>query len=259
MNEEYEEFETEEQLDMFEGSSVDTGEPEQQETEPTVDDDEPKAPSGTLDPDAIAQAVVRANQMSQQPQQRQMTQEEINEAMKVHRFDEDFAKALVGELTGGEPDIKAITGLLNQMHERQMQQAQTYAQALALQMQEQLTGQFNPALTYVQEQKQRQQQEKFLGDYPALKEYRELLPQVAQKLQTAGIQFKSEADAHKQLAKAAEATIKTFNPGFSLGARKQQAQKSGPKTPAIAGFGGQGGAGGGAGGSKSNGSADIWD
>lgn len=237
---------------------VEESETPESSEQPSVAPTKPAEPSG-LTPEALASAVAQGMRQAQAPMQQappQLTEEEIKKRLKVHSFDDDFSEALMSELNSTQPNKSNITKLLNQMHEKQIAQAQTYAYYQAEMVKQQLLEQFAPVMQTFQAQQKEQGEKAFISKFPALEPYKQILPAIAQQVQASGVQFATAEQAHEALAKAAEAAIKPFNPAFNLGSKQKQASNSGP-APNATTFGGQGG-GGGNSAKPTRKAADIW-
>lgn len=194
-----------------------------------------------ITPDSLKEiingAVSAATTRQGTPQQQQMSDEEVHRVLKTFKPDGDLFNRMRQVMTDGEVDSNQGAAVLQDMWAKMFEQAKTYAEAYSQYAVQQALQGIQPQLSAAYEVSQRQRQESFFKKYPGLKPYESLIPSVAQKLQNSGMQFRDDAHMGDELAKAVEATVKQFNPQFSL-----QAQGNGRKSVTPM-FGGQQGMG----------------
>lgn len=207
--------------------------PDVQEIQETPDEQTP-APSPASREDIagiVTEALSRVQPQQVQQPPRQLTPEEIEERLRVAKFDDTFATQLHEALNAEEFNPKQVVGLLHNMRDGLMTQAQTYVQ-LALEKQRQdLEREYAPMRTAYQQQQQEAVTNRFFKTYSSLKPFERLIPNAAQEVVQSGKRFASEADEFRAIAEAAERLIRQFPVGqnFRLG----QAKSGGPK-PASA-------------------------
>lgn len=173
---------------------------------------------------------------NQQPQQQQLSEEEIAERLKVAKFDDDFASNLRTALTAEEFEPQKVVGIINNLRDKLMDQATTYTQLAVLKIQQDLEKKFNPALQHMEQQSQEQLRQSFFKKYPVLNKFQKLLPIAAQAI--GNKQFGTNEELFDAMAKETERLIKEVNPNFQLGQAK-----SGEPKPASMMRGGQSGVG----------------
>lgn len=170
-----------------------------------------------LTPEAIAAAVQQGLQ-SNQPQP-QLSQEEINERMRVWNPNDDFSQQFAQALMPNEEgavNVSNLTKVLGQMHQSQMAQAQTYAQMMVEQAKQQIQEMVNPLQTAYQQQQQKAMQDEFVNKYPVLKNHAGLIQAAATQLKSTGAVFTSKEQLYPALASTMEQMIKAINPNFTL-------------------------------------------
>lgn len=210
----------------------------------------------TFTPDQMRDAVVagvRAAMPQQQQQPQQMSEAEVKKLLKVWEPDAAFVDNFRQTFHGDEFDPGKAQAWFVQLRDALIAQASAYADLQAQLRARELDERYTPMLQQVQEQKRVQLQQRFLAAYPALDQYKELLPAVAQQLAASGQDFADEATAFKALAGAAEQLIKKVNPSFAVGAA-QQAGQGGVKSASVS----MGGSPGGQAPPKTGRASDIW-
>lgn len=216
---------------------------------------QPPAPA-PVSAESIAAAVTQGMQAAQP--QPQMTQEQINEQMNVWNPNEEFAQSMVSALTPneeGQINPAGLASVLQNMHLKQMQQAQTFARASVAQMQQQFSGDLQPLQQQYQQQQQKQSQDAFIKSYPTLKPFSSLMQAAASQLQSTGAVFSTKEQLYPALASTMEQMVKAINPAFTLNNAAPAGQQSGI-TPASLMAGGQ--AAGAPQGATSGKSSSIW-
>jgi hypothetical protein len=186
----------------------------------------------------VAEAMSRIASQKSEPQQPQLTPEEINERLRVAKFDDKFATQLHQTLLAEEFNPQDVVQIFNDLRDRLMNQATTYSQLLTEKMRMDLDAKYEPVIKAQQQQAQAQIRDRFFKTHPTLKPFGQLMPIAAQNVVNSGKQFGTEAEEFKAVAQEAEKLIKTVNPDFKLG----QAKSGGPK-PASMMRGGGGGVG----------------
>jgi hypothetical protein len=177
----------------------------------------PAPVSASPSADDIADAVRRGMQQDQPPAQ--LTQDQINEQLKVWNPNEEFATSFAQSFAqdeNGQVDPSKIMGVLQQMHSAQMQQSQTYAQALGQQMQQQFGQQIAPMQQQHAAAQKQQLRSEFTTQYPALKQFEQLIDTAGQQVQASGQSFATKEALYPAIASAMEQIIKTMNPSFTL-------------------------------------------
>jgi hypothetical protein len=167
-----------------------------------------------------------------------LTTEEIEERMKVAKFDDQFATQLHQELMAEEFNPQNVVSILHDMRDRLNTQAQTYTELALTKHQMDMDAKYAPALEALQEQRNQAKRDFFYTSHPDLKPFDRLLPIAAQAVLQSGARFSTPAEEQKAIASEAEKLIKQVNPNFKLGQAR-----SGEPTPASTMRGGQVGAG----------------
>jgi hypothetical protein len=213
--------------------------------------------SQSLTPEAIAAAVRAGMDSGQQQQQQQLTPEEVNQRMKVWNPDAEFGSSVAQAFTpndDGQVDPNRIAQVFQKMHAAQMAQAQTYAMAMVNKLQNEFGQTLQPLQQQYSEQQKAATQKAFMTSYPALTQYKQLLPAAASMLQQSGANYQTKEQLFPALASAMEQMIKPINPQFSLG-NANSGNQSG-MTPASVMAPGHGGGSGAPANQKK--SASIW-
>jgi len=199
---------------------------------------QPSTPPSGLSPDDIARIVestVRAVQPSSSAPQQQLTQEQIDAALKVFRPTSKMVEAL---RAGGEEAVLAMQEMAQGIYE----QANTMAQYQMQLLMERMSGDLGPIQAYVAEQRQNALRAEFLTKYPHLKDYEPLCAAVRDQLVRERATFPNKEAAYAEVAKRTEALLKTLPNAGAAGAGKP-AGAPGHNMSTLTG-GGQGGAGG---------------
>ena len=198
---------------------------------------EPVAPAPVFDPKALAQELGSVIKQSMpQPEKPKMTPEEAKQLLRVWEPTDDFLEEFGNIEKQKDAFIKMRDGLIRQ--------ADTIVQMRLQELHQQVQTQLEPALSYVEQQRVEVAMNKFNSKYPALADpkVRPVMDAVATKLQ--GQKFSSQDEMFDALAKGVEATIKQFNPGFTLGDQQKQKAQTSSGGIAVTSPGGGGGGGG---------------
>ncbi len=214
----------------------------------TVVDDKAKTPTPTpaLTPDQIRASVadgVRDAQPKPTTEQRQYTQDELDQMFNVWKPSEDLVTRVLG---GGEDALKALTELRDGLSK----QFGTLLQYQIELVKRELGEQFSPALSFTQERAAAQDREDFFSQHEDLKAHEELVQTVFNALKAEGYSAKDKAEAYKTLADRSRKLLggngATAGAAQSNGAKTTTTTQPG-KRPASLSSGSQ--AGGGSGGS----------
>lgn len=193
----------------------------------------------------VVGATVR-NVIPQQPNQPQLTQQEIDQALRVFRPTAALLKKLRSE--NEEEGVAALSELVQGIHA----QSTTLAQYLLEQRMGELTAQMTPMQRFVAEQQQNALRDEFFKAHPDLRGFDPILTTVRDQMVREGLRFKNKDQAFAECARRTKELLKTL-PGAG-----GQASGAAGGTPAGSGStptsqmstltgGGQGGAGAGGG------------
>lgn len=223
---------------------------------PDDDDPEPQFPSGESTPagngqqapasgqpdlaTAVAEGLARFNasrpqQQAPQPAQRQMTQDEIESALKVFKVTPALAKEFRDALAQ-DHGAGALSNVLGKIFSGLMTQAATYSDVSAQFHRGEIEAKFQPVADYAISERQRRNRAAFFKEYPELKNFEKVIPSIAQTIDPTG---KTQEAIRKEIATGVEAFVKSIDPNFTLS--KPQAQPQGGRTPAQTSGGGMGG------------------
>lgn len=206
---------------------------------------------------AFNQMAAAFRPQAQAPQQQQMSQEDMDKALKVFKPTAKHIERLLN-VDSPEEQVAVLNEILSAQSEH-MQTVMGYAMRM---QQEQISQQYSPVLQMVEKQKMSQFVGGVIGQYPALKGHDRLVQQAIQTLKAQGYQPASGADAARAIAGQVESMVKMVNPNFSVSARPNQ-QRQQTTMPAMASLGGgtTGRASGAAGsrGGKKEAYNEIWD
>lgn len=213
------------------------------------------SPQPGLTKEDIAAAVASAVQTTQrqnQPVAPQMTQEEIDRALRVFR---PTAKQVEALREGGENAL----GALNEIVAGVYQQATTMsAYQMQLQM-EKIQGILNPVHTYVQQQQMAALKNEFFTEHPDLKGLDPLLASIKDQIVQEGKTFSDKKLAFAEVATRARALMKSL-PGMTPAGAAASVAATGtpPSNMSTQIGGGQGGAAGGGTPASAGGSLPNW-
>lgn len=180
---------------------------------------------------------LQQSQPEQAVEQPKLTEEEINERLKITSFTEQDASSFREAILSDE-NPQLLIDFLNGMHGRMTQQHNTYAQLLNQKSQMDMNEQYGPVANHINQQKQEAIKERFYGANESLRDFAKVIPFAAKELAETGKTFANETEEFQALAKQTEKIIQEFNPEFKLGQAKSGEQ---PK-PATSLGGGSGGA-----------------
>ena len=217
----------EDEFDFDEAPEVDALEQHQQEVpegqvEPKQGEQQP------LTAEAIASAVTAAVQQNQpQQQQAPMSQEEIAKVMKVWSPSEDFTKQFAAAFGEEGIDANAMQKVFLDMRDGLMGQATTYAQLMSEKLRQEMLETIQPLQQHFSEAQKRAGQERFFGQYPQLKKYEKIVPQVAAQLKAQGFQA-DEQTTFDTIAQGVEKFIQNLGVEFSLGQKRQATNGGNP-------------------------------
>ena len=197
---------------------------------------EPKSPepqevpkeSATKDDVAqiVSEAFSRIPQSTQaQQQQPQMSQEDIEKALKIAKFDDQFATQLQESLLADEFNAGNVIGVLDQLRDRLMDQATTYADLRVQQQFQEMQKQMAPMLQSFQQQQEAAVRDRFFEANKDLKPFEQLMPLAAQQIAGNGKVYANEAEEFKAIAEAATKLIQQVRPEF----KRDQTQRGEPK------------------------------
>lgn len=204
-------------------------------------------------PLSAIQDVVRG--MQPQPQEPQLTQEQIDAQLKVFRPDAAFAR----QFFNGEPTQEqevALATLVQKMTEH-FTTVMGHANRLT---REDIARQYQPALEAVREQKTQMFTEIAVKRFPVLKGKERVVRHVIDQLNQQGYRPANEQEAFQVVSQHVERIVQMSDPGFSL--NKKQPQTVAPQMARLNGGSGGGSASvenKGKGGAKKPGWAAIFD
>lgn len=233
---------------------------ETQETQTTTESQSQSAPfdaaalSAALGPgiaDAIKNALPR-----QQQEPKQLSPEEIKKQLNVWDPDDTFVQEFGNLETQKAAWAKHRDALIRQ--------ADTITQirlaAMREEMEKMYEEKYGPVLQQFTKQQEREVESRFNTTYPDLakKEYAPLLTGVAQQLKASGKKYTKEEEFFTDLAKGAEAVIKTVAPNFTLSqGSKTTTGSTRNAIPVTTGGGGGGGGRSGGGGAPKGGNLAL--
>jgi len=194
------------------------GDQSQQTAASTTTTTSPPTGLGREEIAAIVQEAMRGVPQVQQQPQRQMTQEEIDTALRVYRPN---MRTLDRIRAGGEEGLAALSEVIQGVYN----QAVTMAQYQTQMQIEPVTSALTPLQAFHQEQQVRQLRDEFMKANPDLKGYEPLLDGIRQQLVTEGARFPSKEAAFKEVAARAKQIIKTL-PGVGQAGQQQQTQQT---------------------------------
>lgn len=163
----------------------------------------PAAPSLEELTKTITSAVTSALPQPAAPAPPPLSQEELDRALKVFKPSMKHIEAIQG---GGEGAVQALAEIAQGIY----QQANTMAAYQLAMMQEQLEARLNPLQSHYQQQQARELQNEFMTAYPTLKGYEPLLMSIRDQLVREGTKFKDKTAAFAEVAKRADAVIKSL-------------------------------------------------
>lgn len=152
---------------------------------------------------AVVGETVR-NVMPQGQNEPPLTQEQIDQALRVFRPSSALLKKL-----RSENEEEAI-GALNEMVQGIHNQATTLAQYLMEQRFGTLAAQLNPLQAYVAEQQQERLKDEFFKEHPNLKGFDPILTVVRDGMVREGLKFKDKKSAFAECARRAQELLKTL-------------------------------------------------
>lgn len=210
-----------------------------------------------FDPTQIAQIAAQTaaqfHQQSQQSQPRQMSDEEMARALKQWSPSDEFVQEFHGAFNGENGlDVAKAKAVLGKMWNGMYEQARTYAEVYPQYLLEQRMQEINPMLQQAQQIVQQQREDRFMQTYPGLKQYKQILPQVAQQVLNSGMSFKDEKHQFEVLAKTAQQVLGQMGIKVPLSSGQGTGRKS-----ASPMFGAGHGAGSGSG-QTQGGASSIW-
>jgi len=182
----------------------------------------PASPS--YSPEDIANAVrgvmdERESQQNQPPAE--LSPEQRDQFMKVWNPDDNFHNSWNQAFAeGATPEQRnaAFVALRSGM----MQQAQRYSDLLVDHRMNALLQRFEPVMKHYQDTQRQTVENTFYGEYPALKEFPEIVRAVAADLASKGTTAETPAKARQIIAKGVETVLKKLNPGFTLPMQETQ-------------------------------------
>jgi len=195
-------------------------EDEEDEEDEDEDEGDPKSSKGfsNFDQASFARAIAEGIKPALQPQQKQLTREEIEQQLGKPKLSADLIRQLRDPEVPVETALAAFEQLLNGQAEYLLK-----ASGMAI---EGRVGELNPRLERLQQHYNSQQEEKFISGvtrkYPALKGKGNAVKQALAQLKMQGYQPASESAAKRDVAKFAAQLIKQFDGNFTLKPKAQQ-------------------------------------
>lgn len=207
----------------------------------------------TLEEFQQMQSTFQQNQPQVEPQ-KEYSEEELNELLKVYNPDMGLAQRLFGEYAT-EDHVTALQEMVKGIVTH-LTTVQGYASNA---LRNQLSEQFRPALDSVEEQKISSFASGLASRYPALNGKEQLIRQTVDNLRAQGVRAQSAEEAERLILGHVEQMAKAFDPSFSFHGQPQQQQNNGTM-PQMANMG-SGGSGGGAGASSASSASKkpAWD
>lgn len=195
----------------------------------------PAAPAGVSREDiqAIVQSVASA--VAPKPQPTQLSQAEIDQALRVYR---PSAKLVESILAGGEGAVQALHEIVNG--------TATHAMTVAnIQLQDaiqRLEARLNPIQSHIREQQESALKSEFIAAHPNLKGFDPVLKTVYEGMVREGLTFPNKKEAFAEVAKRADAIIKSL-PGIGQSAAPAGQATGQTHSMSTLTGGGQGGSG----------------
>ncbi len=194
------------------------------------------APAPAIDPNALAQALVKAGAFPQQAQQQVQqppSQEELD--AKFHRF--KLTPAHYQALFGEQATEQGRMAALNEWHTGAQREAMAQAFYLSQHLLQEQMKQIQPYLDAAHELQDRALYQDFYEMNPTLKPYDQLVRNAVTELASSqGTLPSNRKDMFGVLAGRAEQLVKAVNPAFSLQAQATQ-QQAGTPRPGVPDFG----------------------
>lgn len=185
---------------------------------------------------AIAQGFATLQSQQQQSQQpRQLTQEEIDQKLKVYKPTEELSKKFREALTQ-EHGSGALRNVLGEMIQGIFGHTNTVATLIGQKTLMDVQERYQGIDEHITEQKKAAAKNAFFKKYPSLKAFEKIMP--AAVANAGDLSGKRPEEVDRILATSAETLIKQFDPNFTI----SHAQTGGTNPrPASLSNGGQGG------------------
>jgi hypothetical protein len=206
--------------------------------------------------------------LPQQPPQQQMTQEQLNQLLRRALIGEQHVQGLFGDNVS--PQMRQQT--LQQIVDAAVTEALTRAKLLHDGEFGKFRSEFDQNAGLLQELYREHSLGKFFGDYPQLKDYRQMVEDAVSEVSGLPEPAKDMKEFFSKVAQSAESRVRSLKPDFALppqggaaGAPMQQSPAAGtgvpqPTPPTYTGPSAPSGGGAGAGQpARKSGASDIWD
>lgn len=213
---------------------------EEEQQEEQKQEEQKKEEVAPLTPDAIAEAVARGmksgGEAPSKSEQKELTQEEIDEILHPAKVTVDDLRGL-GLINEDDEDqvASAKAAVLQDVIQRAVRNAVSVSNVSILQQLQPLQQQIEPLAQQIQAQQMERMQQEFYGKYPALQDYGDVVKIAADQLmgENAITDSMSFDDAGKAIATRTSALIKKFGgKEIDFSAATPQSGQSGVPKPA---------------------------
>lgn len=183
---------------------------------------EPKPPQAALTKEDFLAGI---SKLVPQPQQRQLSPQEIDKMLNVWSPNDDF----VGKFFNPEATPQERMQAFVQMRDGVITQALTAMRYMLDAQQEELQPKLSAFENFVQERQRNEMRDAFLGQYPGLKKYTKLMGFISQQVEASGFKASDVDTGYKHLADEATKFIQEnidpdFDPGADAGGFAQTQQ-----------------------------------
>ncbi len=189
-----------------------------------------QTPAETMVPLSAMRELMALQQQQPAQQPVQLTQEQIDERLKVVKVDQQLADAFFGE--GATPEqIKVLQGFADMIVTHVDTKSALIHQATL----QDVNSRYSPIVEQMEKQKIATFQTELANVYPALKGREALVGQVIQHMKARGFQAATGEEAARAVAAQTEQLIKTIDPNFTLAVQAEQRQQQ-TQMPTMAGM-----------------------
>jgi hypothetical protein len=162
-----------------------------------------------------------------QPQQQQYTPEQIDQMLRRMRVNEQHVNGLFGE----NLSVQQRQQTLQQIIDGAVTEALTRAQLLHQGEFGKFRSEYDQQQALVQELYREHSMNRFLGDYPELKDYRQFVDDSIAEVSGLPEQPKDIKEFFQRVAASAEGRVKALKQDFALAPRGQAPQGQAPQGP----------------------------